>query len=252
MDTRRSGRGALALVLAVLAGLAAPWGATPGVAQETSDRGGAGEAGQEGRGFLMLGFQRMDVDGLNDRLRATGYPSFSSSVITVGGGGMGVHGGFLLGGEGHGILGPEESTADGSLRTRLGGGYGMLTVGRDLFPGRPGSLYPQVGVGAGAMTLRIDERSTPTFEDLLADPRRSVEISRVSFLAMVALGADYLVGEGTAGPDGAGVAVGVRAGYVAALAQRPWSSEVGSVAGGPDLSPSGFFLRVQLGGGARR
>ncbi|TVP44416.1 MAG: hypothetical protein EA350_11580 [Gemmatimonadales bacterium] len=240
--------GALALLIAYLA---VPWGAAPAIAQESADRNGSAAAPQQERGFVMLGVQRVDVGGLNDRLAATGYPAFPSSVITVGGGGMGVHGGFLIGGEGHGLLGPEESTADGAFRTRLGGGYGMFTVGRDLFPGRPGSLYPQVGVGGGAMTLRIDERSTPTFEDLLENPRRSVEISRVSFLLMGALGGDYLLGVGSAGPDGAGVAVGVRVGYMAALGQRSWSSEVGSVAGGPDLSPTGPFIRFQVGAGAR-
>jgi hypothetical protein len=242
-------RGAPALFTA-MACLLGPWGATPGVAQTLPD-GEEGTRAQEGRGFFMVGVQGFDGDALNDRLRATGYPTFSTSVITVGAGGMGVHGRFLLGGEGHGLLGPEETTADGEFRTRIGGGYGLLTLGRDFFPGRPGSLYPQIGVGAGAMTLRIDERGAPTFDDLLQDPRRGVEVSRVSFLLVGALGGDVLLGVGSAGPDGAGVAVGVRVGYLAAFGQRNWSSEAGQVAGGPDLSPAGPFIRFQVGGGAR-
>jgi hypothetical protein len=244
--TRRTGRSALVLFIAGLIGL---WGAAPGTAQERPDRNDAAAEAQEGRGFVMLGIQRFDVGGLNDQLRATGFPAFSSSVITLGGGGLGVHGGFLFGVEGHGLLAPEETTADGTFRTRLSGGYGMFNLGRDLFPDGPGSLYPLVGLGAGSMTLRINERGAPTFEGLLEDPRRGVEMSRVSFLLRAALGGDYLLGVGSAGPDGAGVAIGIRVGYMAALGQRSWSSDVGRVAGGPDLSPSGAFLRLQVGGG---
>lgn len=247
-NTPRFRSGALPFLTLCLVGFLLPPPPPLAAQAPTPVEGTAAEA-PEGRAFLMLGVQRFDVDDLNDQLRATGYPAFSTSVLTVGAGGMGVHGGFLLGGEGHGLLGPEESTADGAFRTRIGGGYGMLTLGRDLFPDHPGSLYPLIGLGAGAMTLRIDERGAPTFDELLEDPRRSVEISRVSFLLMGAVGGDYLLGVGSAGPDGAGVAVGLRIGYVAALGQRSWSSEVGRVAGGPDLSPSGPFLRFQVGGG---
>lgn len=35
------------------------------------------------------------------------------------------------------------------------------------------------------------------------------------------------------------------------LGRRSWSSDVGSVAGGPDLSPTGPFIRFQVGAGAR-
>lgn len=208
-------------------------------------------APEEGRGFFMMGLHGINVDELNDQLIGAGYPTFSSTMFTLGGGGFGIRGSFLIGGEGHGLLGSDETTADGVFRTRLAGGYGMLNLGYDLFPGEPGSIYPLVGIGAGAMSLRIIEREALQFEDLLENPLRGVEASRVSFLLMFGLGGDYLFVPPGTPEDAGGLAVGVRVGYVAALGQTSWNTEVGDVAGGPKLSPSGAFVRFQIGGGSR-
>jgi hypothetical protein len=243
-------QGSLAGTLAFLA-MFASGALFPSSGQAQTTNSGAVEEAPEGRGFFMVGLQRLDVGSLNEGLAGAGFPRFSDSALTLGGGGMGVVGPLLLGGEGHGVLGSEESSADGAFQTRLGGGYGMLTVGYDLLPDQPGSLYPMMGFGAGAMSVRIDERGAPSFDDLLMEPRRGVEVSRVSFLMMVALGGDYLFGVGSMGPELAGIALGMRLGYMTSVAQRSWSTEVGSVAGGPDLAPEGPFIRFQVGGGRR-
>ena len=205
----------------------------------------------EGRGFFMLGLHSVAADDLNDQLLGAGYPAFSTSLFTIGGGGMGMLGAFLLGGEGHALIGADKSTADGALRTRLHGGYGMLNVGYDLFPDEARSLYPLLGVGAGSMAVRIDERTMPLFEDVLDEPRRGVEISRVSLLLMVGLGGDRMLEFPGAEDAPGGLAVGLRVGYVVALGQGSWSTGVGDVAGGPDLSPSGPYVRLQIGGRSR-
>ncbi len=218
---------------------------------QTDPQDEASESVPEGRGFFMVGAQALGASDLNDELRAAGLPAFSTSALSLGGGGMGLVGPFIAGAEGHAVLGSEKTTQDGVFQSHVRGGFGLLTLGYDLRPDDPLSIYPLLGLGAGSLSIRILERGAPRFEDLLDDPRRGVEMARMSFLFMIALGGDYLFEIPTPGPEEGGVAIGLRAGFIASLGQRSWSSDIGPVAGGPDLSPSGAFIRLQVGGGGR-
>jgi hypothetical protein len=243
-----SGHGVAHALLALAVGVGAGLGfGIPATAAAQAP--GASDPVESGRGFFMVGTQRLYVDDLNRSMDAAGYPGFSSSALTLGGGGLGSQGAFLIGGEGHGVLGSDRTTASGDLQTRIGGGYGLFTVGYDLLPDDALSVYPLIGIGAGALSVKIHERGAPLFDDLLENPRRGVEMSRVSFLLMLAVGGDFLVEVPHDGPERGGFAVGLRVGYMASLGQRSWSSDVGNVAGGPDLSPAGPFVRIQIGGG---
>lgn len=210
-----------------------------------------------GRGAFQVGFQSPELGSLNEQLAAAGYPAFDDGFLTLGGFGWGRVGRFLVGGEGHGILPAEETTDDGSYRTRLSGGYGLFNLGYLAHSGRRVDLYPIAGIGGGAMTLDVVERSSPTFDDVLDDPGRSSRLSASTFLVSAALGVDVRLGRRHArrgdrdGDDepGGGLLVGIRTGWIWAPGDANWElDELNDVAGGPQLGPDGFFVRISLGG----
>lgn len=208
-----------------------------------------------GKGFFSLGWQRLDLGDLNPRLQAAGYPSFSEDFLALGGSGYTVRQRVIIGGEGHGLLGPAEITADGEFRTRISGGYGMFNLGYALVSGPRAALFPAVGVGAGGVVLEILDRAAPSFDDLLLNPGRGVRITTGGLLLDTSAGLTYRLTERTTRRRGGtgGLAVGVRAGYTFAPFTTQWRTDLGNdVAGGPDVPIQGAYVRVMLGGWGER
>lgn len=212
------------------------------------------------RGFFQAGFQSPDLDGLNTALSAAGLPEFDDGFLTLGGGGFFTAGRFLIGGEGHGLLTGEETTVDGQFRNRLAGGYGMFNLGYAAWSDGALDVYPILGVGGGGMQLDIIERSSPVFGDVLADPGTSTRLSTGTVLLSASLGADWRFGAGPArqrhddddddDDDGrGGWLLGVRAGWIWAPGDVIWELDgLNDVAGGPATAPTGFHIRVSIGG----
>jgi len=219
-----------------------------------------GQDGPRPRGFFQAGYQTPDVDGLNAALSGAGLPEFDDGFLTLGGGGFFTAGRFLIGGEGHGMLTGEETTLDGEFRNRLTGGYGMFNLGYAAWSDGPLDLYPILGIGGGGMQLEIIERSAPVFDDVLADPGTSTRLSSGGLLLSASLGLDYRFGAGRspdrdpdAEADGeggdSGFLLGVRAGWVWAPGDVIWElDQLNDVAGGPATAPTGFHLRISIGG----
>jgi hypothetical protein len=151
----------------------------------------AGEEGYSasGGGGFLIGFQWLDLGDLNDELKANGYNSFDRSVVTYGGTGYGIIGErLMLGGEGHGFS--QESSTSTYLE-RLDGGYGMFDVGYIVFSRWGLALFPTVGLGWGGVSLRITERSVPSFDDILTTPARESQLNTSNFMLQGGIGADY-------------------------------------------------------------
>lgn len=214
--------------------------------------GGEEERGA-GQGFFQAGYIDLDLGDLNTSLAAAGLPELDGAVLTLGGAGYGVRGRFLIGGEGHALLGGDETTPDGSLDVSLGGGYGLFRVGYLALEHDHLDIYPTVGIGGGSLSVRIRERSVPTFDDVLADPRRSATLSTGMFLLDFGLGLNYrFVVRDDAEDEFGGILVGVQGGYTLAPGDTSWNlDELNSVAGGPDTQIEGFYLRISIGGWGR-
>lgn len=195
-----------------------------------------------GAGFFAIGTNVADTGPLNDRLRAAGYPTFDSALLSVGGGGYGVVGRrIMVGGEGHGLT----STTKGfsGRDVSVAGGYGLFTLGYLTRPLPAVRAYPQLGVGFGALTLDISsDGQAGTFDEVLQDPERSAQLNRASFLGSLGAGAEYAT---------SGFRVGLQAGYVFALASSDWQLDDDTLNAGPDASMGGPYVRLIVGGGGR-
>lgn len=243
-------------LLTLLAATAAPAVTAPVAAQD----------GPRPRGFFQVGYQAPDIDGLNGALVDAGLPGFGDGFLTLGGAGFFTAGRFLIGGEGHGLLPREETTAGGQFRNRLTGGYGMFNLGYAAWSDGALDLYPVLGIGGGGMQLEIIERSSPVFDDVLDDPGTSSRLSSSAFLLSAGVGADWRFGsdrparrsrrdrdddddDDDADHRWGGWLLGVRAGWVWAPGGVNWElDDLNDVAGGPDTAPTGFHLRVSIGG----
>jgi len=201
----------------------------------------------EGRGFFMAGVQGMDIGDLNSRLRANGYGEFSETFASFGGGGYGINGRFLIGGEGTAVIaGGESATIGGEyFKTSLGGGYGLFKLGYIIYRRDGFILYPSFGIGGGGIGLDITQEATIPFDQHLQNPRRKTSLSSGFFLIDLGLGADRLVTVNRKGDEEGGIVFGIHAGYLLA----PFRSDWGDALNGPDAAIEGGYVRIIIGGG---
>ena len=219
-----------------------------GLAAQVENR----DEGTGSRGSFQVGYLRLDLDDLSSALDGAALPSMSEDFLTLGGSGFAARGKFLIGGEGHAVLGTGETTGDGGRRLNVSGGYGMFRVGYLVYTRDALDVYPLFGIGGGGMSLKIAERFAPTFDQVIADPETSSTLSTALFVLDVGVGASYRITMGQRENGVGGILVGFQTGYSFAPAQSAWSLDgTNDVAGGPDLRIQGPYVRVSIGGWGR-
>lgn len=237
-ETRRT-RPPIIAVAIVVSCLATPALTTPVAAQAPDGDPLLGS----GMGYFSIGVQNLDIGDLNRRLDGMGYPTFSRTVLVVGGGGYGRRpGGLILGGEGYGLIGGENAVDGRSVG--LHGGYGLFNVGYavDVLPEL--DVYPLVGFGGGGMSLAIGARGAPdSFDDVLEDPDRQARLNRGGLLLSIGGGLELRPGGGPRG-----IALGLRGGYIFEPSSSAWRLDGAALGAAPESSLSGLYLHVLIGG----
>ena len=99
------------------------------------------------------------------------------------------------------------------------------------------------------MSVKIIEKGTPSFDEVLDNPKRSAELSIGGFLLNLALGTDYLLKLGEDEKGGGGLVFGLRIGYTFAPIKSDWEMDGMDISGGPDLGITGPYIRLTIGGG---
>lgn len=229
-----------------LCSLLSPW---PSGAQTLARKHDAG-----GRGFFQVGYMGLDLSNLNATLVASDLPQLNDQYLTLGGGGYGEIGRWMIGGEGAGLVGQHRATTSGSYDVSLDGGFGMFRMGYNITPHRTFDIFPSIGLGGAGMQLQMRGRSAPTFGEVLADPGRSSRMTTGGFLLGVGVDGNYrlVFGEAPTGEQG-GMLIGVSTGYVFQPATTDWHLDgLNSVAGGPTVKVEGFYVRFSIGGWGRK
>lgn len=236
-------RSLIALLLTTV--LLAALGALATVHAQDRDNRDARPVTGEGAGYFATGVQFADLSALNNRLSDAEYPTFSSTMVSIGGGGYGVTNRFLLGGEGHGLISGDQGYQGRNVS--VGGGYGLFTFGYLLRPSANLRVYPQIGLGGGGLRLEVGDRGDAAdFDDILDDPNRSASVGRASLLVSLGGGLEYQF----SGPeDKGGLRLGLRAGYVLSALNSDWTIDDTTLSGGPDATLQGPFIRLTIGGG---
>jgi len=200
-----------------------------------------------GGGGFMVGVSQFDLNTLNDKLKAKGFEDLGDNQIFFGGGGYGIiNGKILLGGEGGGF---SKDVASSTQKASLSGGYGFFDIGYVIFSKSGFNLFPLLGIGGGGFSLRIVERApSPTFDEILDNPKREANISTGSFLFNFALGLDYLLALGEDKEGRGGLLLGIRAGYIFDPTKADWKMTDQDVLKGPDIRFTGPYVHLVLGG----
>ncbi|MEO0294212.1 MAG: hypothetical protein ABIN61_08360 [candidate division WOR-3 bacterium] len=200
-----------------------------------------------GAGYFMLGGNIIKLENLNSELEKNGYSKLEENFFSLGGGGYGIIGKVIIGGEGHGLIGKEVTS--GSYKTLISAGYGFFNLGYIAYSNTNLNIYPLFGIGGGGISLRILEEGSLSFDEVLANPKRGVELSKGSLLLNLAIGGDYLLGLKENEEAKGGFILGVRLGYTIAPINGNWEMKGIEISGGPDLGVTGPYIRIQFGGG---
>jgi hypothetical protein len=215
---------------------------SPAVAQD-SPEADESETETEERGYFAIGVNATDLGPLNDRLSANGYPTFSTELLSVGGGTYRVVANrILLGAELSGLLTPNQGFRGRDVF--VGGGYGLFSLGYLIEPASRLRVFPVAGLGAGGLVLDIGDSGAANFDDVLADPNRSATLTKGSLLVSLGAGLEYRFGT----PGGDGLRLGLRGGYLISTLDSDWQLGQNRLSGGPDATMQGPFLRLTIGG----
>lgn len=193
---------------------------------------------------LNGGWQTADLEGLNDLLESRGIPAFQEDFVTLGFGFNVWLGRWLVGAEGHWLLERKRSTVD--FERKLAGNFGFLDAGYALQIGKL-QIYPIVGIGGGSMKLETVERATPSFSEVIDEPRRSSELSQLYLLGQGALRADYPIQLSQRDATASGISVGIQAGYNVAFGHWDWELGGEETSGGPAIGVEGGYIRLAVG-----
>jgi len=202
-----------------------------------------------GVGYFQTGYAFFSQENLNDLLSAYGIPEVQNGSVSFGGGGHSIVNSFIIGGEGHGLIGGT-STND-EYTVSQGGGYGFFNLGYLILQKSMLTLYPVLGIGGGGYSITITDRAAlpSNFNDLLADPKTQSTLSKGGFMLNFSLGADFMVAAEQSAEGYGGFIVGIRGGYLLELNKNQWHVADQELAGGPDAGISGPFIRLTIGGG---
>jgi hypothetical protein len=201
------------------------------------------------RGYLMLGGAAIDIDGLNSKLDDKGYTEFSDDLFSIGGGVFHkVSPRILVGGEGHFLIGEQNSSDIGTktYASSMLGGYGFMNMGYLAHESDRLDVIPILGMGFGGIGVKIGESS---FDDILDNPSRSASLYSMSFLLNLALETDCKVKILAENGKDAFFCVGVRVGYVFSPFNSGWYTDEISLTDDPDSGLSGPYIRLTIGGG---
>lgn len=189
-----------------------------------------------GRLFFTGGLHRMELDELNQRLRARGLPAFSDDLVALGVGLDSRSGSWLLGGEALLFLAEEES--GGGLDRSLDGRFGVVEAGYAVPLAAGFRVYPMLGAGWSDLKLAVSQGDAVPFDDVLEGASTGAEVSTGGLIFQPGLGADLVTG---------GFTVGIRGGWIFSPGTAEWSSDDVAVEDGPDIGLEGPFLRATLG-----
>ncbi len=197
--------------------------------------------------YASFGNSIVNIKDLNTRLENLKYSKMSDNFISAGGGIHAVSDGLVIGGEGHRISGKKAESKD--FETSISIFYGFFYLGHSLYSTENLILYPSVGVGAGRFSLKILEKGSLTFDEVLKGPKRSTRLSISGLLINPSLGFDYLLSLRKTEEEISGIVIGLRIGYIFAPVKGNWSMEGIKVFEGPKMGITGPYIRLIIGSG---
>ncbi|MDJ0765409.1 MAG: hypothetical protein QNJ97_20680 [Myxococcota bacterium] len=188
-----------------------------------------------------------DFSDLDDRLSQAGYSDIDTVLTVLGLGGELRLGRLVLGAERHWIGNLGAETSRGDLRVDLKSSYWLFRVGFDVVKWKGLSVYPIVGIGSSDTRLRVQSEADADFDDVLADPGRSVSMRQRGFLLDASLGVDYHFKIRETKRKTSFITFGLRGGYLFMPYATGWDTSAAEISSGPDAELMGPTVQGILG-----
>lgn len=207
---------------------------------------------------FVAGGAYMNVDALNARFAEALYPSISDDGISFGASAYGAWGNTLLGIEFGSVDFGQEGLNNGRVN-QLKSSHLMATVGYAVLQRNRFQVYPFLGIGSGRVRVLAADLGSATvapdssvigrdvlFDDAIGRAGRAGTWIDGGFLLFEpGVGADVILRRNPG--DRLGIVLGVRAGTRIAPNNTSWRSGGFRVGSGPDVAPTGSYLRVSFG-----
>lgn len=234
--------------LSILAALAVLVGADDSAAQVRPGMGGRmpqQEPSAVFRIYSLAGWAPVELDALNARLTSLPepYTPIGEDMVMVG---AGMHLRFsrmLVGGEGSILFSTDNAEFTDQRRARYSGAYGAVMLGFSVIGTDGLDIYPLIELGMAGVSLEVEERGAPTWDDMLAEPGRSTTLSTGTLFGGAGLGLDYAFRNG--------ILVGLRGMWSYTPDMDEWDADGDDALGGPEVNLRGPSVRLLLGFGGR-
>ncbi len=202
-----------------------------------------------GGGYFSFGNSVINIDNFNILLQNSGYSKMSDNFVSFGGGGQVISDNVIIGGEGHGLSGKEEYLGSG-YNASISAGYGFFNIGYIVLNVGNLSVYPLLGIGGGGIDVKIYEQTIPSFNDILLNPKKGVQIKTGGFLLSISLCTEYLLNLGESySINKGGIVLGLRFGYTVSPNYN-WTLDNGiNIPGSPEIGINGYFVSLSVGFG---
>ncbi|ABX30882.1 conserved hypothetical protein [Petrotoga mobilis SJ95] len=200
-----------------------------------------------GLGGGDIGAQWLDVKELNTQLTAAGLPELKDVALANGGGGYGVMGRFLIGGEGYGISTNEKESGK---TVQLDIGYGTFNIGYLIFSKQAFRIYALGGIGGGGIELKISQDpASSDFDSNLSTFNQNTFYTEFPIFK-VGINADYILSFSDDEAAG-GLAIGLAVGYTYAPVGliSDWQLSERTIGSVPNFGPTGPYITFRIGGG---
>lgn len=195
--------------------------------------------------YLMLGNNSLDLDALNNSLKANNYSTVDKNFVMIGVGGHAVISDWIAGGELH-FMNPQK-VSSGTHNLNITGGYLTANIGYVARRSENYIIYPMVGAGFGTLSLNIQSTGSASFDQVLANPGRGAQLTYDTLVFNVAVAADGFAPLTESGDTHVPFIFGFRAGYLFSSPLGGWQSPEGEVGGGPSSSFTGPYLQIVVG-----
>jgi len=200
-----------------------------------------------GLGGGDIGVQWLDVEELNAQLKAAELPELNDVAWANGGGGYGVIGRFITGGEGYSIFTNEKK---GGNTVQLNIGYGTFNIGYLILSKQAFRMYALGGIGGGGISLKISQDpASSDFDDNLSTFNENTFYTEFPIFK-VGINADYILSFSDDEAAG-GLAIGLAAGYTYAPVGlvSNWKLSDRTIGDVPNFGPTGPYITFRIGGG---
>lgn len=204
-----------------------------------------------GFGYGSLGFSygtiaNLEADLQSDELMCT-YCSTPQFAWNIGGGGYGLFAKrLIIAGSGYGLIYPTTESETATVKTK--GASGFFSLGFALVNNNGWLIYPAVGVGVTAHTMKIHNKTDGSiyFGDNLIHSGTQTEFWSGMPMVEFKIGLNKMLKNITRGPG-----IGMDIGYQFNIKEGEWkNNETGEVVG--DVSTTGYqglFVTLTIGGG---